>query len=101
MYKCINCIYFLVASLLTIRWKRNLLALTDGAVQIFNTAKDYGKKPAATLHMSGCDGIKRYLNDRAPKKPGVPPNSSAENGFVIKVAGKPHYFVADTVEESE
>ena len=95
--------YILVAAFLSKGWKRNLVALTaDGALHSYNTATDYigKKKPAATLHMSGCDGVETYADDKSPKKPGVPPNSAAENGFGVRVAGKLHYFVADTVEEA-
>ena len=93
--------HFLVVGLLVKGWKRNLVALADGAVYIYNTAQDYGNIPEVTLQMSGCEGMCTYADDKFPNKPGVPPNSSAENGFVLRFAGKLHYFIADTVKEAK
>ena len=91
---------FLVGGLLTKVWKRNLVALADGAVYIYNTVRDYGRRPALTLWMSECYSVCTYQNDRYLNKPADPPYSSAENGFVLRVGGKINFFVAETMEEA-
>ena len=72
----------------------------EGEVQIYEKVKHYDKKVAATLLMGSCYGVLRYQDDWKPRKPAVPPDYSPENGFVIRISGKSHYFVAESAEDA-
>ena len=82
-------------------WKKQFVVLTNEGqiLNSFNFARDYGKKPAASYSIVNCDGITTFEEDKTAKKP--VPSGPPENGFAVRILGKPTYFSADTEEEAK
>ena len=94
-------IFSLGASLFAKGWKHSLVALTDEGRQIhsWNFARDYNKKPAAVLSLLHSEAAGTYEEDKTPKKPAA--HGEVANNFFVRIAGKLHYFAAETEEEAK
>ena len=95
IYASFKIVFLIASGIVSSGWKRKLVTLEDETLHFYNTTQEF------SLPMSRLKGVSTHVDDENPRKPGMPPNSSVENGFVVTIAGGTHYFVADTREEAK